>query len=113
MAAGDELRVALERGDARLKELVLKQPPLDLLTYLRSQLQMGAMLKSDDAPAAGVLPNEFTLADEDEVTCGCGRSWVTLVEEQDGPQGARCEAVHLVAVTKEDPCIPVDRRRLR
>lgn len=34
MAAGDELRVAMERGAARLKELVLKQPPLDLLAYL-------------------------------------------------------------------------------
>lgn len=58
MAASDELRLAMERSAARLKELVLKQPPLDLLTYLWSQLQMGAMLKSDDAPAAGVLPND-------------------------------------------------------
>jgi hypothetical protein len=58
MAASDELRVAMERGAARLKELVLKQPPLDLLTYLWSQLQMGAMLKSDDAHVAGVLPND-------------------------------------------------------
>lgn len=58
MAAGDELRAAMERGAARLKELVPKQPPLDLLTYLGSQLQMGAMLKSDDAPAAGVLPKD-------------------------------------------------------
>lgn len=41
MAAGDELRAAMERGAARLK--VLKQPPLDFLTYLWSQLQMGAM----------------------------------------------------------------------
>ena len=58
IAAGDELRASMERDAARLKELVLKQPPLDLLTYLWSQLQMGAMLKSDDAPAAGVLPND-------------------------------------------------------
>lgn len=56
---------------------------------------------------------KFTLTDEDERTCGCERSWVTAIEEQDSLQGTRSEAVHLIVATEENPCIPVDRRRLR
>ena len=46
--ASDELREVMERDASRLTELVLKQPPLDLLAYLWSLLQVAPTVAPDD-----------------------------------------------------------------
>jgi len=54
---------------------------------------------------------KFALANEDEHECGCGRKWITAIEEE--PEGPEVlNAVHFFFAS-EDQVFAIDRRRLR
>jgi hypothetical protein len=54
---------------------------------------------------------KFALADEDEHECGCGRRWVTAIEEE--PDGSEVlDAVHFF-LASDDQVFAIDRRRCR
>jgi Restriction endonuclease len=57
--------------------------------------------------------DKFSLRDEDEYECSCGRIWVTAIEEEiDDPTGETLNAVHLF-LCADGITVPLDRRMLR